>query len=91
MYMSETIQNNSISLDQLKFNQKATACEVNSERSDVQCRLLTLGLYTGVKLEVLRQAPLGDPLQVRSGSTLLSIRRSEAKAILVKPIEEKLD
>jgi len=75
-----------MTLDQLEFNQKATVSEVNSDSMDVQCRLLTLGLYSGVKVEVLRQAPLGDPLQVRSGSTLLSIRRSEAKAILVRPI-----
>ncbi len=77
---------NITTLDKIAFKQKAKVTEVNSESSEVQCRLLTLGLYPGVHIEVLRQAPLGDPLQVRSGSTLLSIRRSEAMGIQVETI-----
>ena len=73
-----------LTLGQLQFNQKARILSVQSKSFEVQCRLLTLGLYPGVKIEVLRRAPMSDPLQVRSGTTLLSIRQHEAEGILVE-------
>jgi len=73
-----------VTLDRLQFNQRALVSHVKSENSEVQCRLLTLGLYPGVQIEVLRQAPMGDPLQIRAGTTLMSIRRHEAKGIEVE-------
>lgn len=47
-------------------------------------RLLELGLVPGTPIEVVRVAPLGDPLEllVRGGS--LSIRRAEAEVIDVE-------
>ena len=72
-----------MTLDELQFNHKAQVTAVHSESVEVECRLLTLGLYPGVQIEVLRRAPLGDPIQVRSGTTLLSIRRKEAEGIKV--------
>ncbi len=71
-------------LDQLNSRQKGRVVSVDSETFEAQSRLLTLGLYPGVSVEVLRRAPLGDPLQVRSGSTLLSIRLHEAQRIDVE-------
>jgi len=72
------------SLGELPFNQKAKVIRVQNENPEVQCRLLTLGLYPGVEVEILRHAPMGDPLQVRSGTTLLSIRKHEAGGIEVE-------
>jgi ferrous iron transport protein A len=72
-----------MTLDELPFNHKAQVSAVSSESTEVECRLLTLGLYPGVQIEVLRRAPLGDPIQVRSGTTLLSIRKKEAEGIKV--------
>lgn len=71
-------------LDKLMNQQKGHVVSVKSKSLEVQGRLLTLGLYPGVQIEVLRRAPLGDPLQVRSGSTLLSIRLHEAQGIDVE-------
>jgi len=73
-------------LGDLLFNEKAKVTKVESDNPEVQCRLLTLGLYPGVDIEVLRRAPMGDPLQVRSGTTLLSIRQHEALGIEVEPL-----
>ena len=75
---------NTYTLDKLIAQQKGHVINVNSKNSEVQGRLLTLGLYPGVQIEVLRRAPLGDPLQVRAGSTLLSIRLHEAEGIDVE-------
>ena len=75
---------NTCTLNKLTSKQKGHVINVNSKNIEVQGRLLTLGLYPGVQIEVLRRAPMGDPLQVRSGSTLLSIRLHEAEEIDVE-------
>ncbi len=54
------------------------------EDRDFQSRLYALGLYPGVVADVLHLAPFGDPLQVRVGQTLLSIRKREAKLVMVE-------
>ena len=82
--MNQDTAENPENLSQLVFNQKARVTSVQSKSSEVQCRLLTLGLYPGVDIEVLRRAPMGDPLQVRAGTTLLSIRQHEADGIEVE-------
>jgi ferrous iron transport protein A len=46
-------------------------------------RLMELGLVPGTPVEVVRLAPLGDPVELRVRQVHLSIRRSEAKRIRV--------
>jgi ferrous iron transport protein A len=46
-------------------------------------RLMELGLVPGTPVEVVRRAPLGDPVELRARQVHLSIRRSEAKRIRV--------
>ena len=48
---------------------------------ELQSKLYALGIFPGVEFKVLRQAPLGDPLQVRVGPSLLSIRKRDAAFI----------
>ena len=55
-----------------------------SEHRDFQSRLYALGLYPGVTVDVLHIAPLGDPMQVRVGHTLISIRQREAALVEVE-------
>lgn len=69
---------------------KASKCRVLAAAADhpeIQSRLYALGLYPGVVIDVLRFAPMGDPVQVRVGGTLLSIRKQEAELISVEEIE----
>lgn len=54
---------------------------------EFQSRLYALGLYPGVWVDVLHVAPFGDPMQVRVGQTLISIRRREATLVEVKAAE----
>ncbi|MEM9067981.1 MAG: FeoA domain-containing protein [Myxococcota bacterium] len=51
---------------------------------DLRRRLLELGLLPGTEVEVIRRAPLGDPLELRLRGYALSIRREEAEAIDVE-------
>lgn len=51
---------------------------------ELQSRLYALGLYPGVVVDVLRRAPFGDPLQLKAGRSLLSIRIREAMLVAVE-------
>ena len=48
-------------------------------------RLLEMGFVPGTPLRVVRLAPLGDPMQIELHGYHISLRRSEARAILVEP------
>ncbi len=50
-------------------------------------RLRELGLTPGVKVEVVRRAPLGEPLQVCVRGSQIAMRSHEAAYILVTPAE----
>jgi ferrous iron transport protein A len=47
-------------------------------------KLLSMGLTPGVALEVVRVAPLGDPVEVRVRGTSVSLRRAEAAVLEVE-------
>ncbi len=53
---------------------------------EIQSRLYALGLFPGVMVKVLRLAPFGDPIQIKVGNALLSIRKQEAALIEVEPV-----
>ena len=46
-------------------------------------RLLELGMMEGEELTVVARAPLGDPIEVESALTRLSLRRAEAARVQV--------
>jgi Fe2+ transport system protein FeoA len=49
-------------------------------------RLMEMGLIEGAEVEVVRRAPLGDPLHVRLGDSELSLRTSEARLVDVSSV-----
>lgn len=58
-------------------------CRVTGIRfaSPLAYRLMEMGLIEGAEIEVLRRAPLGDPLQLRVGDYELSVRSCDAALI----------
>lgn len=54
--------------------------------SRLKNRLMTMGLIPGTRVEVLRSAPLGDPIAVRLRSYNLALRRDDAAQIQVSVI-----
>ncbi len=49
-----------------------------------RARLLELGLTPGTAVQLLRFAPLGDPVEIRLRGSNLTLRRTEAEQILVQ-------
>ncbi len=50
-----------------------------------QNRLRNMGLREGMEIEMIKQAPLADPMEYRLGAMHLSLRRHEACRIMVTP------
>lgn len=49
-------------------------------------RLLEMGLTRGTTVQLVRVAPLGDPIELQVRGYRLSIRKSEADAVLLESI-----
>ncbi len=49
-----------------------------------RARLMEMGLLVGTPVELVRFAPLGDPVEIKVRGYHLTLRRSEAERILVK-------
>ena len=70
-------------LNQLKPGERATIIKVKGE-GPVRRRILDMGVVTGADIEVVRVAPLGDPVEFRVKGYNLSLRKSEAQNIQVE-------
>lgn len=70
-------------LTSLEIGQSATVSEicVPPER---RIRILEMGLLVGTDIELVRFAPLGDPVEIRVRGYNLSLRKQDAELILVR-------
>lgn len=71
-------------LDQLARGQRATIVRIAGERT-LRRRLLDMGLVTGETVTLTAVAPLGDPLELTVKGYRLSLRKAEARQIVVEP------
>ena len=54
--------------------------------SELKPRLLTMGLIPGTRVEILRSAPLGDPIAIRLRAYNLALRKDDAEKIQVSQV-----
>ena len=52
---------------------------------DQRGRLLEMGLLVGTPIQLVRFAPLGDPVEIKVRGYNLTLRKHEAELILVRP------
>jgi ferrous iron transport protein A len=71
------------SLTSLDIGACGTVTEIRIPPSD-RARLLEMGLLVGTPVELIRFAPLGDPVEIKVRGYNLSLRRHEADQILVQ-------
>ncbi len=69
-----------ILLTDLPHGKDARVTAVNGS-GRVTRRLLEMGVIPGVSLKIVKDAPFGDPIEVRLRGYSLAMRRSEADAI----------
>jgi Fe2+ transport system protein FeoA len=49
-------------------------------------RLMTLGLVEGIEVEFMQASLGGDPLEIRVNGAAISLRREQARAFSVEPV-----
>ena len=57
---------------------------VTGYTGDLPARLLEMGLVPGTVVEVVRLAPLGDPMELKVRGFLLSVRKAEAAHVEIE-------
>ncbi len=71
-------------LTSLAAGSAAAVVAINLPPAD-QPRLMEMGLLVGTTVELVRFAPLGDPVEIKVRGYHLSLRKHEADRILVAP------
>ena len=74
-----------MTLDCLTENETGIIKQINDE--DLAIQLLAMGFILGGEIRVERIAPLKDPILITSGTNYISIRKSDAKNIDIKPLK----
>ena len=76
-----------LSLNELHPGDRATIRSIQGTTAE-EAHLMEMGLLPGTAVELIKRAPLGDPIELRVRRYHLSIRRSEAHAIMVEKITD---
>ena len=71
-------------LTNLKIGEKATIVSMEKMDSGMRKKLLNLGFLPKANIELLRFAPMGDPVAVRCANTSIALRKSLTNQIKVK-------
>ena len=72
-------------MSQLKPKERGTIVKVGGDGA-VRRRILDMGVVPGTEVEVVKVAPLGDPLDLLIRGYHLSLRREEAREIFVEKV-----
>lgn len=54
------------------------------EKGQMRRRIMDMGVTPGAEIKVVKAAPLGDPIEVTVRGYELSLRKEEAKQIIVE-------
>lgn len=72
-------------LRELPIGARARVVRVGGE-GPLRRRLLDMGLTKGVTLQILKSAPLGDPVEIALRGYRLSLRKSEGDRLMLVEI-----
>lgn len=75
-----------MTLYQLKSGQKAVVSQVDLEGEKL-IKLNQMGLTCGTCVEVIKRAPMGDPIEIALRGYRLCLRGKEAQKIVVEDVQ----
>lgn len=78
-------------LEQVQPGETTTLLELRTDSTGYRQSLYAMGLLPGTAIKVVRLAPLGDPMQIEVRGSQLTIRKSDAKSLLVSAPTEGHD
>ncbi len=76
--------NRTIPLSKLDIGRCGRVARVTGER-EIRRRLLEMGFCNGTRVQTIRRAPLGDPVEFRVRGYHLSLRSEQANCIEIQP------
>jgi Fe2+ transport system protein FeoA len=72
-------------LSDLAVGCRGCVVHVGGEDPELRRRLLEMGFCNGACVEIVRRAPLGDPIEFRLRGYHLSLRDEQAKHVVILP------
>lgn len=76
-----------ISLDSIAPGNTCIVQEISGEGA-VRTRMMDMGLIKGTEIKVIRVAPLGDPIEFEVKGYNLSLRKNEARRVMVEELHD---
>ena len=74
------------SLNEMKPGDRANILKI-SGKGALKKRFLDMGVLPGTSIEIIRVAPLGDPVEIKIRGYNLTLRKDEAASIQVREIK----
>ena len=71
-------------IKEMKIGDKAKVVGYSESSRPYRQKLLAMGLVRGASFELIRKAPLGDPVEIKLGAFNLTLRGDEADALEVE-------
>ena len=50
----------------------------------IKQRIMDMGIIEGAEVEMIRTAPLGDPIEIKVHNTLVALRKNEAGFLIIE-------
>ena len=75
-----------MTVDDLQIGQQGVISTVGGEGA-LRLRFLDMGLIPGTTVRLQKVAPMGDPIQIQVRGYELTIRREDARMIMLKEAE----
>lgn len=73
-------------LGELQIGDSAKVAGFNQSGGGYRRKLLALGLTPGATIDIVRVAPMGDPVEIRVRGCNISLRKEEAAALDVEKL-----
>ncbi|ADI74169.1 FeoA family protein [Methanohalobium evestigatum Z-7303] len=74
-----------ITLNLLDENSRGRIKQIQG-KGKLRKRFFEMGLVPGSEVEVIKRAPLGDPIELKIKGYNIAFRKNEAQYVLVEPI-----
>jgi len=71
-------------LSDLKIGDCAEVVKISCHNEKLKVKIMEMGLVSGVKLQVIKKAPLNDPISIMVRGYDLSLRKDEADSVIVR-------
>jgi ferrous iron transport protein A len=74
-------------LNRVNPGKKARIIQIKGKGS-ARRRILDMGMVPGAEIEVIKRAPLGDPIEFKIKGYNITLRKKEAEQIIVQELEK---